>query len=95
VIVRDCIVTTYMFCFLSFLATAIVLFIIYFFRNPHDEDWSLITNILACDIKEFPCSYLGLPLSVHKLSRAELHKIVDKVADNLPKWKGALINKAA
>jgi hypothetical protein len=57
------------------------------------EERSLITNTLECDIKDFPCNYLGLPLSVHKLPRSELHKLVDKVANNLPNWKGVLMNK--
>jgi hypothetical protein len=61
--------------------------------------FELLLNIIAWGWSfpyrsSFLCSYLGQPFSVHKLSRADLHKIVDKVAKNLPKWKGALMNKA-
>jgi hypothetical protein len=42
----------------------------------------------------FPCTYLGLPLSIQKTSKADWLKLVDKVADNLPKWKASLMNRA-
>jgi hypothetical protein len=31
-----------------------------------DEDLTLTANILSCSIKTFPCTYLGLPLSIGK-----------------------------
>ena len=53
-----------------------------------------MTNHLACEIKDFPCTYLGLPLSIRKPSKTELLKLVDKVADNLLNWKASLTKRA-
>ena len=41
---------------------------------------------------EFPIHYLGIPLSVYKLKRADEQSLVDKVAARLPSWKGVLPN---
>ena len=49
---------------------------------------------MPCAIEDFPCTYLGLPLSVKKLPKAVLQTLVDKVADRLPSWKAALIHPA-
>ena len=42
----------------------------------------------------FPCKYLGLPLSLKKLNRAQLQPLIEKVADHLPGWKADLISRA-
>ncbi|WVZ53201.1 hypothetical protein U9M48_004174 [Paspalum notatum var. saurae] len=49
---------------------------------------------IAYSIKSFPCTYLGLPLTVHKPTKADFMKVIDKVADKLPGWKAPLLNKA-
>jgi hypothetical protein len=59
-----------------------------------DEDLTLTANILSCSIKTFPCTYLGLPLSIGKPTKEVLLPLVDKVADYLPGWKASLLNKA-
>lgn len=41
-------------------------------------------------ISEFPCSYLSIPLSIHKLLKVTLQPLVDKVSHHLPPWKGQL-----
>jgi hypothetical protein len=43
---------------------------------------------------DFPCKYLGLPLSIKKLPRSVFLDLIDKVDDKLPGWKAALINPA-
>lgn len=51
------------------------------------EDRELVASLFVCEIKDFPCTYLCLPLAI----------LVDKGADNLPKWKrweASLINHA-
>jgi hypothetical protein len=58
------------------------------------EDLQLTTEILYCAVKEFPCTYLGLPLSIHKPTKEVLLPLVDKVADLLPRWKAQLMNRA-
>ncbi|XP_066396066.1 uncharacterized protein [Miscanthus floridulus] len=45
-------------------------------------------------VKEFPCTYLGLPLSINKPTKEVLLPLIDKVADHLPSWKASLMNRA-
>jgi hypothetical protein len=42
----------------------------------------------------FPCTYLGMPLKLGRLTRHDEQKLVDKVAAKLPRWKGRLITKS-
>jgi hypothetical protein len=53
-----------------------------------------VQHMLPCDIASFPCKYLGLPLSLHRLSNQQLWPLVDKIADRLPNWKVDLLNRA-
>ena len=48
-----------------------------------------------CPVKDFPCSYLGLPLHTRQLRRVDIQPIIDKVANRLPAWRGSFLNKAA
>lgn len=54
----------------------------------------VIQNNIPCPVAEFPCNYLGLPLSNRKLHRADLLFWVEKIADRLPAWKAHLMNMA-
>lgn len=54
----------------------------------------LTAEILSFTVKDFPCTYLGLPLSIHKPTKEPLFPLFDKVADRLPGWKASLMNKA-
>lgn len=47
-----------------------------------------------CQIKCFPCKYLGLPLSLKKLTRVQVQPLIDKVAGKLQTQKGRLLDKA-
>ena len=58
-----------------------------------DEELTLIANVLSCNIKVFPCTYLGLPLTIGKPTKEVLLPLVDKVVDYLPGWKASLMNK--
>jgi hypothetical protein len=53
-----------------------------------------IQNQLPCKVDGFPFKYLGLPLSLKKLSKAQLQFLVVKVADLLPGWKADLMATA-
>ncbi|GJN34743.1 hypothetical protein PR202_gb23434 [Eleusine coracana subsp. coracana] len=53
-----------------------------------------IHNLFPCGLQHFPCSYLGVPLSLHKLSKTDLQPLVDRVGDCLPTWKSSLFNRA-
>lgn len=46
-------------------------------------------------ILNFPCKYLGVPLSLSKLTKNQLQPIIDKVAHRLPGWKADLLTRAA
>ena len=58
------------------------------------EELNTISDLLPCVIKDFPCTYVGLPLSIRKPTKADLLLLVDKVADHLPGWKVSLMNRA-
>lgn len=53
-----------------------------------DEDLVIIFHPLPCEIKDFPCTNLGLQLSVCKPTKAELQPLVDKVANSLRSLAG-------
>lgn len=55
----------------------------------------VVSSSLSCDIKHFPCTYLGLPLTVKKPSEADPHPLVDKVANNLPGRKASPMNRTS
>ena len=53
-----------------------------------------VRDILPCSEAEFPCTYLGLPLSNKKLRKSDLLPWIEKIADKLPGWKAILMNRA-
>ena len=59
-----------------------------------EDDKSFLQESLPCQISEFPCKYLGVPLSPHKITKAQAQPIVEKIADRLPSWKADLLTKA-
>ena len=52
------------------------------------------SDILSCALKDFPCTYLGLPLTIHKPTKNDLLPLIDKVVDYLPGWKASLMNRS-
>jgi hypothetical protein len=59
-----------------------------------DQDMEVVQTTLSCSMVEFPCKYLGLPLSVKKLSKNDFLALIDKITDYLPGWKAALMHPA-
>ena len=59
-----------------------------------EDDKVFLQESLPCQISEFPCKYLGVPLSPHKLTKAQAMSIVERVVDRLPSWKADLLTKA-
>lgn len=57
-------------------------------------DLALVLELFPCRVEEFPCRYLGVPLSVRKLRRSDEQFLVDAVAARIPGWKGGLLNQA-
>ena len=54
----------------------------------------LIHNLLPCEVLDFPCKYLGLPLTIKTLIKEQVQPIIDRVADQLPGWKADLMTRA-
>jgi hypothetical protein len=52
-----------------------------------------VQNTLPCKILEFPCRYLGLPLSLHKLTKQQYQPLIDRIANQLPSWKADLMTR--
>ncbi|WVZ85537.1 hypothetical protein U9M48_032454 [Paspalum notatum var. saurae] len=59
-----------------------------------ENELATIAALLPCEVKSFPCTYLGIPLSIRKLTNADLLPLVDKVADKLPRWEANLLSRA-
>jgi hypothetical protein len=59
-----------------------------------DQELQTVQDILPCSIVNFPCRYLGLPLSVRKLSKDDFQLPIDKIADYLPGRKADLLHPA-
>jgi hypothetical protein len=55
---------------------------------------SVITHTLCCQCADFPCTYLGVPLSPWRLPKSAMQPVVDKVAKRLPPWKGRMLNRS-
>jgi hypothetical protein len=45
-------------------------------------------------MEEFPCQYLGLPLSDKRLKRADFQRLLDKLMKKLAYWKAKWISMA-
>jgi hypothetical protein len=44
---------------------------------------------------DFPCKYLSLPVSIKKLTRYQIQRVIDRVASSLLGWMAELMNKAS
>lgn len=53
-----------------------------------------VQQVLSCRVEEFPSRYLGVPLSIYRLSRASEQPLIDSIAARIPTWKGNLLNAA-
>ncbi|WVZ97773.1 hypothetical protein U9M48_043286 [Paspalum notatum var. saurae] len=60
----------------------------------NEEQLGLVQENLPCKMEDFPCKYLGVPLSLKKLSKAQVQSLIDKIADRLPGWKAELMTRA-
>lgn len=55
---------------------------------------NLVRDTLSCKVEQFPCCYLGIPLSIYKLKKLDEQKLIDSVAARMPQWKGRMPNVA-
>jgi hypothetical protein len=53
-----------------------------------------IIAILGCQVKPFPITYLGLPLSTKKVPKAKIQSVVEAVARKLPPCHGSLMARS-
>jgi hypothetical protein len=53
-----------------------------------------LANSAGIGLSSFPCMYLGLPLSIKKLTRADWQELLDKMDRHLATWKARLMSKA-
>jgi hypothetical protein len=60
----------------------------------NEDDKAVLLDSLPCQISDFPCKYLGVPLSPLKLTKTQIQSIIEKIADKLPSWKSELLTKA-
>ncbi|AQK79126.1 General transcription factor 2-related zinc finger protein [Zea mays] len=59
-----------------------------------EEELITLHDRLPCELSSFLCKYLGLPLSLKKLSKNQVQPIIDRVADQLSGWKADLMTRA-
>jgi hypothetical protein len=59
-----------------------------------EEDMMEAQSLLPCEISSFPWRYLGLPLSLHKLSRQQFQPSINRIANQISSWKADLLTKA-
>jgi hypothetical protein len=59
-----------------------------------EQDLEVVQDSLPCSMVNFPCKYLGLPLSVRKLLKSKFLLLIEKIADYLPGWKATLMHPA-
>jgi hypothetical protein len=62
---------------------------------PHSVQWWEKSGAAAIAMWNvgLPMRYLGLPLSLKKLTRDQLQPIIDRIAGQLPGWKADLLTK--
>jgi hypothetical protein len=53
----------------------------------------MASGILGCEVASLPCKYLGLPLSIRKVTAAQLQPVVDNAVKRLQPWCAKLMNR--
>jgi hypothetical protein len=56
-----------------------------------DEELQAVQQAFPCVLAQFPGRYLGVPLSLSQLRRADEQPLVDAVAARIPTWKAGLL----
>lgn len=59
-----------------------------------DNMVATVQQIFPCMVSPFPCKYLGIPLFIMRLRRAEEQPLVDSIAARIPTWKSGLLTHA-
>lgn len=56
-------------------------------------DRAMITANIACPLQDFPTTYLGLPMSIRKVSTNALQPIIDKLERRLSPWWASMMSR--
>ena len=59
-----------------------------------DDMIQAVQAAFPCTISNFPCKYLGVPLSLRRLCRADEQPLIDAVAARIPTWKAGMLTNA-
>jgi hypothetical protein len=59
-----------------------------------DIDIDGLAQAIGIPVNPFPCIYLGMPLSLKSLTKADWQALLDKVDNYLATWKARMMNKA-
>uniref|UniRef100_J3NA39 CCHC-type domain-containing protein n=1 Tax=Oryza brachyantha TaxID=4533 RepID=J3NA39_ORYBR len=51
------------------------------------KEAELVQNILQCRVEAFPITYLGLPLSLRKLTKPDIQPLLDRFGKKIAGWK--------
>jgi hypothetical protein len=51
-------------------------------------------EFMECQLAPFPVRYLGIPLSIRRLTAAAFQPLVDRLADKLPTWRASMMPRA-
>jgi hypothetical protein len=52
----------------------------------HGIDLAPLSAAMQCPVQQFPCTYLGLPLSDKRLRKEDLQPVLDKLAAKVKGW---------
>ena len=58
-----------------------------------DINLPMVLQPLNITVKDFPCKYLGMPLSLYQLRKDDYQALLDKIDALLAAWKGGLISR--
>ena len=59
-----------------------------------EDEIAQLMQVFPCVLAPFPCKYLGVPLSLGRLRRADEQALIDSVAVRIPTWKSGLLTNA-
>jgi hypothetical protein len=52
----------------------------------------VLLDVIPCEVKDFPCKYLGLPLHTRGLRKIDVLPLNDRIASKLPVWKAKFLD---
>jgi hypothetical protein len=58
------------------------------------EEAAGAVGLMECQLAQFPVKYLGIPLSIRRLTAASFQPSVDRLANKLPTWRASMMPRA-